>query len=126
MLSIRFSTLKEENLQFTVHNAQLFKKYPISVSNVLRGIMRNQGLETPLLQRRVVAAWDEVIRSLLDEDIAEYVIKNTVRKDVRNQTLWIEILSPAIRADLQLKCSDLIAALNNKVGAQIVTSIRFY
>ena len=118
--------MKEGNLQFTVHNAQLFKKYPISVSNVLRGIMRNQGLETPLLQRRVVAAWDEVIRSLLDENIAEYVIKNTVRKDVHNQTLWIEILSPAIRADLQLKCSDLIAALNNKVGAQIVMSIRFY
>ncbi len=104
----------------------MFKQHPISVSNLLRSVMRNQGLETPLLQRRLIAAWDEVVKSLMDKDIADFVMESTVRKDIRNQTLWVEINAPAVRADLQMKCSDLIAALNNKVGAQVITSIRFY
>ena len=104
----------------------MFKQHPISVSNLLRSVMRNQGLETPLLQRRLIAAWDEVVKSLMDKDMADFVMESTVRKDIRNQTLWVEINVPAVRADLQMKCSDLIAALNNKVGAQVITSIRFY
>ena len=104
----------------------MFRRYPISVDRILHSVLRNQGLETPLLQRRVIGAWEEVIRSLLDADMAEYVIESTESKDIRNQTLWVKIISPAVRADLQMKCSNIVATLNNKVGAQVITSVRFY
>lgn len=92
----------------------------------MRSILRNQGLETPLMQRRLMNAWDEVIREMFDKEIAEYIIENTEQKDIRNQTLWVKIMVPAIRAELQMKSSDLAATLNNKVGTQIITSVRFY
>lgn len=104
----------------------MFRRYPISVDRILHSVLRNQGLETPLLQRRIIGSWDAVIRSLLDADMAEYVIESTESKDVRNQTLWIKMSSPAVRADLQMKCSNIVATLNNKVGAQVITSVRFY
>ena len=104
----------------------MFKKHPISVDSILHSVLRNQGLETPLLQRRVIGAWDEALRSLLDADMAEYVISSTQSREIRNQTLWVKISSPAVRADLQMKCSDIVTILNNKVGAQVITSVRFF
>lgn len=104
----------------------MFKQHPINVETVMRSILRNQGLETPLMQRRLMNAWDEVIREMFDKEIAEYIIENTEQKDIRNQTLWVKIMVPAIRAELQMKSSDLAATLNNKVGTQIITSVRFY
>ena len=92
----------------------------------MRSILRNQGLETPLMQRRLINAWDEVIREKYDQELADYIIENTEQKDIRNQTMWVKIASPAIRADLQMKSSDLTATLNSKVGTQIITNIRLY
>ena len=104
----------------------MFKKHPIDIETVMRSVLRNQGLETPLMQRRLMNAWDEVIREKYDQEMAEYIIENTEQKEIRNQTLWVKITSPAIRADLQMKNSDLAITLNNKVGAQIITNIRLY
>lgn len=104
----------------------MFRKQPIELNSVLHSILRNQGLETPLLQRRLINAWNEVVRELIaDADMAEYIIESTISKDIRNQTLWVKISSPAIRADLQMRASELTARLNEKIGAQIITNIRF-
>lgn len=107
-------------------SSRVFKQHPIDIGTVMRSVLRNQGLETPLLQRRLVNAWDEVIREIYDQKLAEYIIENTEQKDIRNQTLWVKIASPAIRADLQMKNSDLAATLNNKIGTQVITNIRLY
>lgn len=80
--------------------------------------MRNQGLETPLLQRRLVNAWEEIA----GETVARY----TAEKQIRNQTLFIKLLNPALRSDLSMQKSLLITRLNDHVGAQIITDIRFY
>ena len=127
MQNTRFSTWREERSQFTVHSSQfLFKRHPIQLEGLVQSILRNQGLETPLLQRRLVGSWNEVIREHFDADIADFIIESTESKDIRNQTLWVKISSPAVRSDLQMKASDLVAALNNKVGSQIITAIRCY
>ena len=47
----------------------MFRRRPTAIDNILRGVLRNQGLETPLLQRRVVNAWDGVVRSMSDADM---------------------------------------------------------
>jgi len=89
-------------------------------------VLRNQGLETPLQQRRLVNAWNEVISEKFDTEISQLIIESTESKDIRNQTLWVKILSPAIRQELQMRTSDLVATLNNKAGSYLISNIKFY
>lgn len=94
----------------------MFKRQPKEIEGLLRAVMRNNGLETPWLQRRLVAAWDEIAGQI----VAQY----TESKVIRNQTLWVKITNPAVRADLQMRRSQLVAKLNEAVGASIITEIR--
>jgi len=96
----------------------MFRKKPQEVDNIVSLILRSNGLETPLLQRRLLNSWDEVV----GESIAKY----TVEKTIRNQTLWVKINNPALRSEIQMKRSLLVSQLNMKVGAQIICNIRFF
>lgn len=96
----------------------MFRKKPQEVDDIVSLILRSNGLETPLLQRRLVNAWDDVV--------GETVAACTVEKKIRNQTLWVKINNPAIRTDLQMRRSVLTRQLNGKVGAQIIFDIRIY
>lgn len=96
----------------------MFRQKPKPVDDIVLQILRANGLETPLLQRRLVNAWEDVV----GETVARY----TESKTIRNQTLWVKILNPAIRADLQMKKSSIVNALNTKVGAQIIVDLRIF
>lgn len=96
----------------------MFRRHPLEVEALVRQYLRANGLETPLLQRRLIQLWDEVVGSV----VAQY----TEEKKIRNQTLWVKIQNPAVRADLQMRRTALVVQLNNLVGAQIITDIRVY
>lgn len=96
----------------------MFRRHPLEVEALVRQYLRANGLETPLLQRRLIQLWDEVAGPV----VAQY----TEEKNIRNQTLWVKIQNPAVRADLQMRRTALVAQLNNLVGAQIITDIRVY
>lgn len=95
----------------------MFRKHPEKISGLVNSFMRQHGLETPLLQRRLINSWDEIA--------GELTARYTTEKYIRNQTLFVKIQHPALRADLSMQKSLLVANLNNKVGAQIITDIRF-
>lgn len=96
----------------------MFRQKPKPVDDIVALILRANGLETPLLQRRLINAWEDVV----GEMVAQY----TGSKSIRNQTLWVKILNPAIRADLQMRRSGIVNALNAKVGSQIIVDLRLY
>lgn len=96
----------------------MFRKKPQEVDNIVTLILRANGLETPLLQRRLLNAWDDVV--------GETVSRYTVDKQIKNQTLWVKISNPALRTDLQMKRSTLVNQLNQRVGAQIICEIKLY
>lgn len=96
----------------------MFRRHPLEVEALVRQYLRANGLETPLLQRRLIQLWDEVAGPV----VAQY----TEDKKIRNQTLWVKIQNPAVRADLQMRRTALVVQLNNLVGAQIITDIRVY
>ena len=79
--------------------------------------LRVLGLETPLLQKRLIDAWPEVA----GEAVARYT--NTVT--IRNQTLYVHLSVPALRADLSMQRQELVQRLNAHVGAQVISDIRF-
>ena len=79
--------------------------------------LRAQGLETPLLQKRLVESWAEVAGAA----IARY----TTEVSIRNQTLVVRLSVPALRADLSMRRQELVNLLNSYVGAQVIADIRF-
>ncbi|CDD05753.1 putative uncharacterized protein [Prevotella sp. CAG:592] len=80
--------------------------------------LRRNGLETPLLQHRLVNAWDRVV----GPDVVAY----TGEKFIKNQTLMVKIKNPALRQDLSMMKQRLITRLNGEVGSMIITDIKFY
>ncbi len=79
--------------------------------------LHEQGLETPLKQKRLVEAWPEVV----GEEVAAY----TLNKYIYNQTLYVRLSSPALRADLSMRRQELTSRLNAAVGEQVITDVRF-
>lgn len=96
----------------------MFSKKVVPISEILSQLMHDCGLETPLNQRRIVDLWDEVAGPIA----ARY----TTDKYIRNQTLYVKITNPSLKADLMMRRTELQNMLNAKVGAYIISEIRFY
>lgn len=96
----------------------MFKRDVKSLADVLQTVLRKEGLETPLLQKRLVGSWDAVV----GPTIARY----TGEKFIKNQTLFVKILNPALRQDLSMMRQKLVQRLNSQVGSFIISDIKFY
>ena len=95
----------------------MFKRDVQQIKDLILRNLRVQGLETPLLQKRLIDSWQEVA--------GETVAKYTDGLSIRNQTLYVHITSPALRADLSMMRQDLVKRLNAHVGSQVIADIRF-
>ncbi len=96
----------------------MFKREVRSLDDVLKKFLRDEGLETPLLQKRLVDAWDTVT--------GQVVVQYTTEKFIRNQVLFVKIQNPALRQDLCMMRSQLVRRLNEAVGASIISDVRIY
>ena len=94
----------------------MFRQHPLKVSDLMRVIIRQNGLETPLLQRRLVESWDAIA--------GELIAKYTTEKYIRNQDLCVHIENPALRSEISMIKTELIRKLNNAVGGQVIRDIR--
>ena len=95
----------------------MFKRDVQSVKDLILRNLREQGLEMPLQQKRLVEAWPLVAGPV----IARY----TLNTYIYNQTLYVRLSNPALRADLSMMRQELTKKLNDYVGEQIITDIRF-
>ena len=96
----------------------MFKRDVKSLSDLLQTVLRKEGFETPLLQRRLVASWDTVV----GPTISRY----TGDKFIKNQTLFVKINNPALRQDLSMMRQKLVQRLNSQVGSFIISDIKFF
>lgn len=96
----------------------MFKRNVKSLDDVLHHLLRSSGLETPLLQRRLIEAWDEVAGTV--------VAKYTAEKYIKNQTLFVKITNPALRNDLTMMRGQLVKRLNDSVGSMVIADVRIY
>ena len=88
-----------------------------SIGDILRQYLRQEGLETPLNETRMVAAWAEVMGLV----VARY----TGDVFVKNQTLYVRLKSPALKANLLMNREAIVRKLNGHVGAQVIQNIVF-
>ena len=96
----------------------MFKRDVKSLSDLLQTVLRKEGFETPLLQRRLIASWDAVV----GPTISRY----TCDKFIKNQTLFVKINNPALRQDLSMMRHKLVQRLNSQVGSFIISDIKFF
>lgn len=96
----------------------MFKRHPQLIEQLVKNAVRNNGLETPLLQLRLLNAWDEVVGPV----VARY----TTEKKIQNQTLMVRLQNPALRSELSMMRTDIMQKLNQKVGANVIYDIRFF
>ena len=96
----------------------MFRRDVQSLADIIARCLRADGLETPLKQRRVVDAWGRVVGKAVE--------KYTGEKFIRNQTLFVKITNPALRADLSMMRERLVKNLNAEVGAQVITEIKLF
>ena len=95
----------------------MFKRSVQPIRELILQALHEQGLETPLNQKRLVEAWPEVAGPL----IAGY----TLNTYIYNQTLYVRLSSPALRADLSMRRQELTQRLNAVVGEQVIVDVRF-
>jgi predicted nucleic acid-binding Zn ribbon protein len=95
----------------------MFRRSSTLIKEVLLKALREQGLETPLLQKRIIDSWPEV----MGEAISRYT-DNLV---IRNQTLFVHLTNPALRMELSMQRQDIVRRLNAHVGSQVIADIRF-
>ena len=95
----------------------MFRRDVKSLKDLIMRNLRAQGLEMPLLQRRLIAAWPDVAGPV----VASY----TTQVSIRNQTRYVSLVNAALRADLTMNRMTYVKKLNDAVQAQVIVDIRF-
>lgn len=86
-----------------------------TLQEALQNYLREEGLETPLLEHRAVSSWGDVA--------GERINKYTNNVYLFNQKLYVELTSAAARNLVVVKRQELLRKLNQIVGSAIVTDI---
>lgn len=96
----------------------MFRRSVQDIGSVLNAFLRQKGLETPLLQKRLIDSWGKVTGKAVE--------RYTGEKFIKNQTLFVKITNPALRADLSMMRTQLVKQLNDAVGTMLITEIRIF
>ena len=88
------------------------------VHDILLAWLRAEGLETPLLEYRVVQAWSEVM--------GEVISRYTRQVFVKDGKLQVQLTSPSLRQNLMMEHKRIAQKLNDHVGAYVVSDVSFF
>ena len=86
-----------------------------SIAELVRATCREEGLETPLNEFRLVQAWSKV----LGPAVQSY----TKEVKIYNQVLFVKVTSSVLRQELYMNRKSLVRKLNDYVKAQVITDI---
>jgi predicted nucleic acid-binding Zn ribbon protein len=85
------------------------------IGDLLRQFLRQQGLESPLNEYRLIEGWTHVMGPI----VARY----TRNLAIRNQTLYVQLSSPVLRQELMMQRHELVERLNAYAGAQVICNL---
>ena len=88
-----------------------------SIAELVRVMCREEGLETPLNEYRLINAWSQV----LGQAVQSY----TKNLRIHNQVLYVTLTSSVLRQELMMNRKLLVRKLNDHVKAQVITDIVF-
>ena len=87
------------------------------IEDLLHEYLREEGLETPLLEHRLIhQGWPAVV--------GDYAAGCTEDLKIHNQTLYARISSSVVRQELHMQRTELVRKLNAFVDAFVIADIR--
>jgi hypothetical protein len=95
----------------------MIKNKPKLLGDLLMQFLRAEGLETPLLEHRIINAWPAVMGDTISRYTSELYIKNSI--------LWVKLKSPALKQNLLMMHGDITRKLNAYVQSQVITDVHF-
>lgn len=87
------------------------------IGNLVRQFFRQNALEAPLNEYRLVQAWRDVVGPAIH--------KYTSNLYIKNQILYVHLTSSVLRQELMMGRDLLVKNLNKEVGAQVIVNIIF-
>lgn len=96
----------------------MFRRKIKPISELVSQSLRDNGLEKPLLQKRLMDNWAQVVGSTINQ-YSSY-------KYINNKTLYVKITNPSLREDLSMMKSELVRLLNKSVESMVITDIRLF
>lgn len=88
-----------------------------SIAELVRAMCREEGLETPLNEYRLIKAWSQILGSAVQA--------YTKNLQIHNQILYVTVTSSVLRQELLMNRRSLVRKLNEHVNAQVITDIVF-
>lgn len=88
------------------------------IGDLLLRYLREEGLETPLNQYRLINAWADVM--------GQGILQYTGERFIKGQTLYVQIRSSVLKQDLMMSRAMIVRRLNEHVKEQVITDIQFY
>lgn len=95
----------------------MIKNKPKQLGDLLMQFLRAEGLETPLLEHRIINAWPAVMGDTISRYTSELYVKNSI--------LWVKLKSPALKQNLLMMHGDITRKLNAYVQSQVITDVHF-
>ena len=93
------------------------KKNTELLSDVIRQVLKEQHLDKPLNEKRLIDAWPLV----LGNNIVQY----TSELSIKNRVLYVSLTSSVLRHDLFLSREQIKNSLNKQVGFDVIVDIVF-
>ena len=87
------------------------------IGDMIRRFFRQNGLESPLNEYRLVHAWNDVVGPVIS--------RYTTNLYIKNQILYVHLSSSVLREELMMGRDMLVRNLNQQVGAQFIVNIIF-
>lgn len=95
----------------------MIKNKPKQIGDILMQFLRSEGLETPLLEHRIVNAWTTVMGKGVSKYTSEIYVKNSI--------LCVKLKSPALKQNLMMMHTEIARKLNAYVQSQVITDVHF-
>ena len=89
----------------------------VQIGELVNQFLREEGLETPYNEYRLIEAWPEVM--------GEGIANLTSSLQIRGGVLYVRLLSSVLRHELMASRRQLAQRLNEHVGAQVIENIIF-
>ena len=87
------------------------------VGTLIHQFLREEGLETPYNEYRLIESWPEVM--------GQGIANLTSSLEIRGGVLYVRLLSSVLRHELMASRRQLAQRLNDHVGAQVIENIIF-
>ena len=87
------------------------------LGDVIMQLLRQEGLETPLNQYRLIDSWKDIVGPV--------IFKHTTNIYIKNQTLYVQLSSAVLRNELLMLRSELLNRLNTEIGHPVIDNIIF-